>query len=157
MITSIWTPPGGDGTVAKTLREAVFCKELGLPPEAGWDESDRYAFHLVLMMEDVPVAAGRLSYGGAGTAMLSRICVAKKYRRQGIGDGLVKIMDFKAAIMGMGHSAVEVPQSLLPFYTRLGYEAYGAPLERWGILLTPMKKETNDGTRENCAHQCTCP
>ena len=77
MITSIWTPPGGDGTVAKTLREAVFCKELGLPPEAGWDESDRYAFHLVLMMEDVPVAAGRLSYGGAGTAMLSRICVAK--------------------------------------------------------------------------------
>lgn len=157
MITSIWTPPGGDGTVARTLREEVFCKELGLPPEAGWDESDRYAFHLVLMMGDVPVAAGRLSYGGAGTAMLSRICVAKKYRRQGIGDGLVKIMDFKAAMMGMEHSAVEVSQSLLPFYTRLGYEADGAPLERWGILLTPMKKETNDGTRENCAHQCACP
>ena len=157
MITSIWTAPGGDATVARRLREQVFCEELGLPAEIGWDDSDRYAYHLVLMMGDVPVAAGRLTYAGADTAGLSRICVAPKYRRQGIGDGLVKIMDFKAAGMGMGHSAVDVPEELEPFYRRLGYLPSGEPVRRWNRTMTPMKKETNDGTRENCAHQCTCP
>ncbi len=157
MITSIWTAPGGDASVARHLREQVFCEELGLPPELSWDESDRYAFHLVLMMGDVPVAAGRLTYGGIDTAALGRICVAKRYRRQGIGDGLVKIMDFKAAAMGMKQSAVNVPQELEHFYHRLGYVQAREPFQQWDRTLTPMKKETNDGTRENCSHKCTCP
>ena len=157
MITSIWTTPGGDASVARELREQVFCQELGLPQELSWDDSDRYAYHLVLMMGDIPVAVGRLSYGGADTAELSRICVAKKYRRQGIGDGLVKIMDFKAATMGMGNSTVDVPEELEHFYRRLGYTPSGEPYHRWNRTMTPMKKETNDGTRENCSHQCACP
>ena len=157
MITSIWTGPGGDASVAKALREQVFCEELGLEPAAAWDTADTYAFHLVLMMNDEPVAAGRISYGGVGTAKLSRICVAKKYRRQGIGDGLVKILDFKASELGMQYSQVDVAAELLPFYRRLGYAPCGQEFNQWNRVLTPMKKETNDGTRENCAHQCPCP
>lgn len=157
MITSIWTNPGGDGSVARALRQQVFCQELGLEERLAWDESDPYAFHLVLMMEDTPVAAGRITYGGVGMAKLSRICVAKRYRRQGIGDGLVKIMDFKASQMGMAWSRVDVPEELMHFYLRLGYTPDGDTFEAWGRTLTPMKKETNDGTGENCAHQCACP
>lgn len=156
MITSIWTGPGGDASVARNLRQQVFCEELGLEPELAWDAGDPYAFHLVLMMDEVPVAAGRITYGGVGVAKLSRICVAKRYRRQGIGDGLVKILDFKAAEMGMAHSQVDVPEELLPFYRRLGYAPCGDSTEKWGRKILPMQKETNDGTGENCAHQCTC-
>jgi predicted GNAT family N-acyltransferase len=152
MITSIWAGPGGDTATAKALRKAVFEDELGL--ENTWDLTDDYAFHLVLLLDDVPVATGRISYGGVGVGKLSRICVAKKYRRQGIGDGLVKILDYKASELGMGHSQVDAAEELLPFYRRLGYQPCGEPFSQWGRQLTPMKKETNDGTRENCAHQC---
>ncbi len=154
MITSIWTNPGGDGTVASDLRQQVFCRELGLPESLAWDAIDPYAYHLVLMMGDVPVAAGRITYGGKGTAKLSRICVLKKYRRQGIGDGLVKILDYKASQLGMPWSQVDAAPELEPFYRRLGYAPAGEATEQWGYILTPMKKETNDGSGENCAHQC---
>ena len=154
MITSIWAGPGQDASVAKELRRQVFCEELGIPEAEEWETQDSYAYHLVLLMGDTPVATGRITYGGVGVAKLSRICVLKKSRRQGIGDGLVKILDYKASQMGMQYSQVDAEERLLPFYLRLGYEKNGEPAEKWGFRLIPMKKETNDGTRENCAHQC---
>ena len=157
MITSVWTGPGEAAPAAKELQREVFCQELGMPETEAWDTADTYAYHLVLLMGDVPVATGRITYGGVGTAKLGRICVKKKYRRQGIGDGLVKILDYKAAQMGMQYSQVDADETLLPFYQRLGYVECGTPEHKWGRTLIPMKKETNDGTRENCAHQCPGP
>lgn len=157
MITSIWTGPGQDASAARQLRQQVFQQELGIPAAEEWESQDSYAYHLVLVMGDTPVAAGRITYGGVGVAKFSRICVLKKYRRQGIGDGLVKILDYKASQMGMQYSQVDAEESLLPFYQRLGYTACGEPVTKWGRTLIPMKKETNDGTRENCAHQCPGP
>ena len=153
MITSIWTGPGGDASVARRLRQEVFCGELGLPEDLSWDVSDPYAWHLVLLMEEEPVAAGRITYGGVGLGKLGRICVRKRWRNQGIGDGLVKVLDYKASQLGMGFSQVEVPEELAHFYTRLGYRPCGDSYEAYGRTITPMKKETNDGSGENCAHQ----
>jgi len=155
MITSIWTSPGGDASAAQELRREVFQHELGFSTAEDQDGQDAYAWHLVLLLNEEPVATGRITYGGVGTAKLSRICVKKRYRRQGIGDGLVKILDFKASQMGMRYSAVEVPEDLMGFYTRLGYTATGETYVKLGRKLTPMKKETNDGSRENCSHQCS--
>ena len=75
MITSIWISPGGDGTAARTIREQVFCQELGLPESLAWDQADSWAYHLVLLLDGLPAAAGRITYAGAGTAGLDRICV----------------------------------------------------------------------------------
>lgn len=156
MITSIWLRPGEDLTVPYSIREEVFQKELGWTKEADQDVMDAYAYHLVLLLNDVPVATGRLSYDGVDMARLSRICVLKKYRCQGIGDGLVKVLDYKASQLGMGHSRVETIRALEVFYMRIGYLATGTERTAGGMELITMEKETNDGTRENCAHQCTC-
>ena len=118
MITSIWTGPGEENPAAKELRRQVFQEELQIPAAEEWETQDAYAYHLVLLMNDTPVATGRITYGGVGTAKLSRICVLKKYRRQGIGDGLVKILDYKASQMGMRYSQVDADEELLPFYRR---------------------------------------
>lgn len=157
MITSVWTSPGGDAGEARDLRRRVFVEELSLDETLAWDETDAYAYHLVLVVNGVPAAAGRITYGGAGTAQLGRVCVDKKYRRQGIGDGLVKVLDYKASQLGMRYSRVEAPAELEMFYSRIGYKPCGPARERWGLSLTPMKKETNDGTAEACAHQCPGP
>ena len=156
MITSIWTNPGGDASVAQTLRRQVFQQELGLDC-ADMERMDGYCYHLVLKLGDVPVATGRISYASMGVAKLSGICVAKKYRRQGIGDGLVKVLDYKASQLGMQYSTLDAEEAQMPFYRRIGYAPCGEKFTKWGRTLVPMKKETNDGTRENCAHQCPCP
>lgn len=156
MITSIWTAPGGDDSAAKELRRQVFQQELGFAESEDRDGMDACAWHLVLLMNDEPVATGRISYEGAGTAKIDRVCVKKRYRRQGIGDGLVKILDYKASQLGMRYSAVDAAEELREFYLRLGYLPAGEKITKLGRELTPMKKETNDGTRENCSHQCAC-
>lgn len=151
MITSIWTRPGQDASEAYEIRRQVFQEELGMTSEQERDALDPYALHLVLKLNDVPVAAGRLTFGGVGVGNLSRICVLKKYRRQGIGDGLVKVLDYKASTMGMQVSQVETPEEYERFFRRIGY----VPVEgktAAGMIL--MRKETNDGSGENCAHQC---
>ena len=157
MITSIWMKPGDDLTPALDIRKQVFQQELGWKPEEDQDALDAYSYHLVLLYNDVPAATGRISYDGIGVAKLSRICVLPKYRRQGIGDGLVKVLDYKASQLGMKKSRVETISALEPFYMRIGYLADGTTKNYAGMELISMEKETNDGTRENCAHQCTCP
>ena len=157
MITSIWYAPGQEAAVAYEIRQDVFQQELGILPDEDRDLMDDYAYQLVLKLNDVPVATGRLYFGGVGTAKLDRICVLKKYRRQGIGDGLVKVLDYKASQLGMQYSIVETVPELEKFYARIGYRATGETSNRFGRNLMIMKKETNDGTRENCAHQCPCP
>lgn len=156
MITSIWLKPGEDLSPVLDIRKSVFQEELGWTEAQDHDLIDPYAFHLILLLNDVPVAAGRISYYRAGTAKLSRICVLKKYRRQGIGDGLVKILDFKASTMGMQKSLVETVPALEKFYVRIGYQKTGKTATINGMACITMQKETNDGSRENCAHQCTC-
>ncbi len=75
MITSIWAGPGGDFAAAKAIRQAVFVEELGMDPALGWDTTDDFSFHLVLLLDGEPVATGRITYGGVGVAALGRICV----------------------------------------------------------------------------------
>ena len=154
MITSIWLRPGEDLAPAMDIRRQVFEQELGIADQQ--DLLDPYGFHLVLLLNDVPVATGRITYAAVGKALLSRICVLPKYRRQGIGDGLVKVLDYKASQMGMKVSRVETVKELESFYMRIGYLATGETVSRFGRELMIMEKETNDGSRENCAHQCTC-
>ena len=157
MITSMWMKPGDDLSTALEIRKQVFQQELGLSQTEDQDALDAYSYHLVLLYNDVPAATGRISYDGIGTAKLSRICVLPKYRHQGIGDGLVKVLDYKASQLGMQRSKVETIPALEPFYMRIGYFSNGQTRQFAGMELISMEKETNDGTRENCAHQCTCP
>lgn len=153
MITSKWFRPGDDITEALTLRRCVFEEELGFIETQ--DVLDQYGYHLVLYYNDVAAACGRISYGGKDTALLGKICVLPKFRRQGIGDGIVKVLDYKASQLGMKYSRVETVETLERFYSRIGYQKTDDTVEKNGMTLIVMQKETNDGTRENCAHQCT--
>lgn len=155
MITSKWIRPGESLEEARSIRRRVFQQELGWETEDDWDALDAYSFHLVLYHNERPAACGRISYGTMGTAQLGRISVLPEFRRQGIGDGLVKVLDHKASQLGMKYSAVEAPTELEGFYRSIGFEPTGNTYEKYGMTVMRMRKETNDGTRENCTHQCT--
>ena len=153
MITSIWTLPGQPNETAQALRATVFCGELGMKPEEEQDAFDPFSFQLALLSDGVPVAAGRFYLRGVGKAQLSRICVLPEYRRQGIGDGLIRILDFKAAMAGLKESYAQVPLEYEKIFRRIGFVPCGEPEEEAGRTVLPMKKETNDGTKGHCAHQ----
>ena len=153
MITSVWTIPGQDNETARQIRKAVFCDELGMDPEKEQDVFEPFSFQLALLLDDKPVAADRFYLRGLGKAQLSRICVLPEYRRQGIGDGLIKILDFKAAMAGIAESWAEVPEPYWPLFCRIGFQPEGESYEQDGVKMQTMKKETNDGTKGHCAHQ----
>lgn len=153
MITSVWTTPGQENEVARELFRAVFCQELGMDEAQLDDAFTPFSFHLALVNDGMPIAAGRFYLRGVGKAELSRICVLPEYRRQGIGDGLIKVLDFKAALAGLDTSYAEVPEEYEKIFLRIGFAPEGDWAEKNGRRVRVMKKETNDGTKGHCAHQ----
>lgn len=152
MITSIWTIPGEENETAFAVRRAVFCDELGMDPERERDAFEPFSFQLTLLLDDVPVAAGRFYLRGVGKAQLSRICVLPEYRRQGLGDGVIKILDYKAALAGLQESYADVPLEHQPLFLRIGFTPVGEPFEQDGRTVQTMKKECNDGTKGHCSN-----
>ena len=65
----------------------------------------------------------------------------------------MKVLDYKASQLGMKTALVETAPDLEKFYMRIGFLKTGET-KKYGMDLITMQKETNDGTRENCAHQC---
>lgn len=153
MITSVWTTPGQENEVARELFRAVFCNEFNMPEQELDDVFTPFSFQLALVNDGIPVAAGRFYLRATGKAQLSRICVLPAYRRQGIGDGLIKILDFKAAMAGLTESYAEVPAAYEQIFSRVGFVPQGDWVEKNGSRMRTMKKETNDGTKGHCAHQ----
>lgn len=147
MITSVWTTPGECNETALAIEQAVF-PELETP-----DAFEPFSFQLALLCDGVPVAAGRFYLRGTGKAQLDRICVLPQWRRQGIGDGLIKILDFKAALAGLQESYAEVPLEYEKIFLRIGFVRCAEPVRRDGKDCVTMKKECNDGTKGHCAHQ----
>ncbi len=147
MITSVWTTPGECNETALAIERAVF-------PEAVFpDAFEPFSFQLALLNEGTPVAAGRFYLRSTGKAQLDRICVLPPYRCQGIGDGLIRILDFKAATVGLQESYAEVPLEYEKLFARIGFAPFGEPFEKNGRRLQNMKKECNDGSKGHCSHQ----
>ena len=147
MITSVWTTPGQVNETALAIEQIVF-PEVEIP-----DDFEPFSFQLALINDGVPVAAGRFYLRAMGKAQLDRICVLPEYRRQGIGDGLIKILDFKAALAGLQESYADVPVEYEKLFARIGFQPYGERFARGGQVLQTMRKECNDGTKGHCAHQ----
>lgn len=150
MITSTWIAPGKDIGAAEAIREIVFMQELGITGDIVYDGMDRVSWNLVMNLDDSPVGCGRLTPVDVDTAQISRIAVLKQYRKQGFGDGIVKILLFKAANSGVKTVLAQVSQDLVGFAEGLGFQPEGDPYIKNQIKHYPMRKEIIDGCFEGC-------
>lgn len=113
------------------IREAVFVREQGVPPELEHDEHDEVALHL-LAYADVgrePVATARLVPGGH----IGRMAVLAPWRGRGIGSALLHELVRQAAVAGYREVHLNAQCHAQDFYRRLGFEAEGAVFEDAGI------------------------
>lgn len=73
-----------------------------------------------------------------------RFCVAKAYRKQGIGQQLLVDYEAKAQKEGYLGSVLSAEASAQGFYEKLGYQPFGDPFYEDGILCITMEKRFKD-------------
>ena len=100
-----------------TIREQVFIIEQQVPPELEADEHDPLAHHVLLFIEQTPVATGRLTIAGH----IGRIAVLKPHRHQGFGRQIILKLEQLAVTAGLKQVELGAQIQALNFYERLGY------------------------------------
>ncbi len=114
-------------TEAKTLtelRHIVFVEEQNVPIELELDEYDgnETTQHFIGELDGTPIATGRLIH----TGQLGRICILKKYRRQGYGIALIKyIVRWALSQPGLPNLSLNAQTAALPLYEQCHFTSDG--------------------------------
>lgn len=124
MFKANWVSGAGDITIAEAIREEVFCDEQGYSCEAEYDDMDKIAQHLIVIEDGEPVATGRL-FEKDGVYMLGRIAVRKRFRNQGFGDMVVRLMLDKALGMGAEQFYISSQEYIKDLYCKFGFRQRG--------------------------------
>ena len=124
MIKPVFTIGASDAS--RLIRTEVFMQEQGFQNE--FDEDDKTAITLVLFLDEVPIATGRLVKVDPATYQIGRIAVRKPYRHQQVGSYLISLLCEKARTMGARTAIVHAQLDKRDFYNRLGFYDYGGGL-----------------------------
>ena len=113
MIQGKWFPPGEDLSALIPVRESVFGR--------GSDTLDASSWNVLVYQDSLPVATGRIWWQD-GAFRIGDIAVSAPYRRQRLGDLVLRLLLFKA----QSHAAREVrlrsPRDVTGFFSRLGLQ-----------------------------------
>lgn len=115
---------GLDGyRLGRSVREEVFIREQGFSYD--YDEFDDTAWHIIGFDQDKPIAAARLLAKADGIFVIGRVAVIKGYRKQYIGDTLLRALEDKAVQL-KGHTIeIGAQERSVGFYLKEGYEKCG--------------------------------
>ena len=145
----------GPSPDARAIREEVFVKEQGVVHE--FDEADSLCWSLVLYLDGVPIATGRLLRIDPSLYAIGRLAVRKAFRRQKVGSYVMAFLERKAAEVGATRIELHAQCSAIPFYEKNGYhilgdgEIYleeGIPHQTMGKILPHPKKRRYYGKKE---------
>lgn len=122
---------------AISIREDVFVREQGFQDE--FDERDHHCMHIVVFDCHEPVATCRYFYE-EGHYVLGRIAVIHSYRHLGIGTMMIQyIINHICDCDIVLHAQLQA----VPFYEKLGFQAYGEVEYEEHCPHTWMKKVNN--------------
>ncbi|MBL8474564.1 MAG: GNAT family N-acetyltransferase [Methyloversatilis sp.] len=113
----------------RTVREAVFVLEQGIPAELEWDADDASSRHALACIDGAPVACGRLLPDGH----IGRMAVRGAWRGQGIGRAILDALIDSAQQVGMPLLQLHAQIHATGFYEKAGFIAEGSPFDEVGI------------------------
>lgn len=132
-----------DLRAAFAIRAEVFVAEQGVPAELERDERDATADHVLVSVDGVPVATGRLVVEPAGyqgldpasgsVGHLGRLAVRAGHRGRGLGAVLVRALAERAADRGLRVLYLGSQTHAVGFYARLGFVVFGEPFDDAGL------------------------
>lgn len=120
----------------KSVREAVFIREQGIPPELEWDGLDEHCRHaLVLSSHGEAIGCGRMLENGH----LGRIAVLPKWRKQKVGTAIVEALLEYARANDYPQVDVDAQTYAMPFYHRFEFIEEGAVFMDAGLPHIKMR------------------
>ena len=127
------------------IRRTVFIDEQKVPEHLELDELDSVCRHFIATPDKSSplrdaVGTARILFLDDGTAKAQRVAVLKKARKSGVGAALMFALEGEAARAGRGLLILSSQVSAIPFYEKLGYEAYGDVFMDAGIEHRMMRK-----------------
>jgi predicted GNAT family N-acyltransferase len=122
---------------ATPVRESVFVREQGVPPELERDEFDAVSRHALARDADGRViGTGRLLPDGH----IGRMAVAAQWRGQGVGRALLDALLAEAGRLRMPELLLNAQTHALDFYRQFGFAETGAPYQEAGLPHQAMRR-----------------
>jgi predicted GNAT family N-acyltransferase len=118
------------------IRKRVFTDEQQVPPALEVDELDPLSQHLLLFDNANAVATGRLTPNG----QIGRIAVLKEARGRGFGRQVMLGLERLAQQQAFNEVVLGAQRPVIPFYEKLGYQAFGEFFMDAGIEHRMMRK-----------------
>lgn len=117
------------GQRASELRRRVFIDEQQVPEAEEWDGQDPGCLHFLACENGQPVGTARLLPDGH----IGRVAVLGQARGRGIGLRLMRETIAAARLLGHEEVVLAAQIQAMPFYERLGFQAYGEEFLDAGI------------------------
>jgi YbgC/YbaW family acyl-CoA thioester hydrolase len=134
--TGAWALLGGD---ARTIRDAVFIQEQGIPAALEHDATDGDALHAVALNRlGLAVGTGRLLQMGEGVGKIGRMAVLASVRGAGVGRPLLDALVAASRARGDREVMLHAQASAVGFYLRAGFMPRGAAFDEAGIAHQEM-------------------
>jgi len=106
----------------KSVREAVFIREQGVPAELEWDGSDEGCRHaLALSHQGVAIGCGRMLANGH----IGRIAVLPQWRKKKVGTAIMEALLDYARAHDYKQVDVDAQTHAIPFYRSFGFAEQG--------------------------------
>ena len=127
------------GDEARTIRDAVFIQEQGIPAALEHDAADADALHAVAYNRlGAALGTGRLLTAAPGVAKIGRMAVLASVRGAGVGRPLLDTLVAAARARGDAEAMLHAQASAVGFYVRAGFAPRGAAFEEAGIAHQEM-------------------
>ena len=109
--------------ITKDLRKRLFKDELGYIDYT--DDLESESWHIVGYEEIHQMGLGRMTEVDEETYQVSFVALEAEYRRQYVGDLVMRALADKAERLGAKYMTAEAPVSLKAFFEFENYEALG--------------------------------
>ena len=104
-----------------SIRHDVFVIGQKVPSDIEIDGKDPQCFHVLITIDDTPIATGRMEKDGH----IGRIAVLEAYRGKHYGQKIMKKLEEIAKEEGIKRVYLGSQVHAMEFYSKLGYIPYG--------------------------------
>ncbi|MGA9467325.1 MAG: GNAT family N-acetyltransferase [Exiguobacterium marinum] len=125
---------------ARQVREVVFIQEQGIDASLEYDDLDDVCTHVVGLLDSEPVTTARLRPIDSNIGKVERVATIQSARGHGYGKDVMNEVERVAKHRGLGELRLGAQLTALPFYEKLGYEAFGDEFLDADIPHRMMKK-----------------
>lgn len=122
------------------VRRQVFVREQGVSEDLVFDGHDGEALHIVVKDGERVIGSARVRFLAGNQAKLERMAVLKRYRRKGVGRGMLLFLDAVFKDKQVQQVIIHAQLEVAPFYKLCGFDEEGLPFQEAGIKHIKMRK-----------------